>query len=106
LGETNLALRLRSTALIKDLRHDLKWRHALMLKDISGRINQVLAALDGCEKELNLLKPQEIVRRGYSITLDENGHALKDSQEVSVQARIISVLKKGRVLSVVYGKEP
>ena len=106
LGKTGLALRLRSTVLINDLRHDLKWRHALMLKDISGRINQVLAALDGCEKELNLLKPQEIVRRGYSITLDENGHALKDSQEVSVQARIISVLKKGRVLSVVYRKEP
>jgi exodeoxyribonuclease VII large subunit len=106
LGKTELALRLKSTGVLSDLRHDLEKRHALMLRDISGRISLVLSSLDKYERELNLLKPQEIMRRGYSITLDERGHTIKDSSEVSDQERITSVLKRGKVFSVVYGKEP
>lgn len=105
LGRAGLALRMKSSAVTDSLRRDLDSRHAFMLRETSHRIGRDLLALDSLERELDLMKPEETLRRGYSITLDERGKALHGSEQVKAEDRITSVLLKGRVYSVVYGKE-
>jgi exodeoxyribonuclease VII large subunit len=106
LERTGLALRLNSLARIRDMRRDLETRHSLMLEGSASRISRDLTALERLDRELALLRPEETLRRGYSITLNGSGKALLDPVAVTTDERIVSILFKGKVFSIVYGKEP
>lgn len=80
-------------------------RSGLMLHAHSG-IQALKALLERVERELMIMRPEETLRRGYSITLDEKGRAVTDADAVPVHTRVVSRLLKGKIFSIVERKEP
>ena len=56
--------------------------------------------LHQCQTKIELLHPENILKRGYSITL-KNGRALRNADEVSKGDKIVTKLWQGEVKSVV-----
>jgi exodeoxyribonuclease VII large subunit len=56
--------------------------------------------LDGLSSRLKLLGPEQVLSRGYSITMDAaSGKVLRDSKEVRAGQRLKTRLEKGEVRS-------
>ena len=106
LGHAIPIMKLNSTSLLKRMGYNLEHHHALMLKEISQGIAEGLKALDRYERDLAQMRPEVTLKRGYSITLGRDGKVLRDADDAAVNERIVSVLMKGKIHSVVYDKEP
>jgi exonuclease VII large subunit len=61
--------------------------------------------LEELDAYLTLMDPSATLRRGYSITLDENGQALMDARTIGIGKRITTILSLGRIMSLVQDKE-
>ncbi|HQP30962.1 MAG TPA: exodeoxyribonuclease VII large subunit [Deltaproteobacteria bacterium] len=61
--------------------------------------------LEGLEAYLTLMDPAATLNRGYSITLSEKGHALREAGAVDIGERITTILSQGRISSLVQDKE-
>jgi len=59
-------------------------------------------ALHQSQTKIELLHPENILKRGYSITM-KNGNALRNADEVTVGEVVVTKLWKGEVKSVVKG---
>jgi len=59
------------------------------------------ARIDSLERELGAVSPERVLGRGYSITLDEQGRAVRRVNEVSVGERLTTRLSDGSIRSVV-----
>lgn len=55
-------------------------------------------------EKLNLLSPEKVLERGYSITTDKDGKIIKDSASVSLGAKIGVKLEKGQIKAEVTSK--
>ena len=76
-------------------------RAALRLEpQIRQALQQAAARLDQCRKSLELLNPYQVLERGYSITLDEEGRVVRAAGEVRKGMRLTTRLKDGQVESV------
>jgi len=62
--------------------------------------------LDELEAYLALMDPSATLKRGFSITLDDNGRALMDARTIGIGERITTILSQGRLTSLVHDKEP
>jgi exodeoxyribonuclease VII large subunit len=62
--------------------------------------------LDAAIKHLEAVSPHNVLQRGYSYTLDEQGHVIQSAQRVKTGQHITTVLRDGRVLSRVEGDAP
>jgi exodeoxyribonuclease VII large subunit len=63
-------------------------------------------AFSQAHERLRLLSPENVLERGYSITMDDaTGKVLRDSGEVVAGQRIKTRLKKGTVRSMVENAE-
>jgi len=61
--------------------------------------------VDKAEARLRLLSPENVLKRGYSITLDaDSGKVLRDAAQVKAGAKLRSKLAKGELGSVVTEK--
>jgi exodeoxyribonuclease VII large subunit len=59
------------------------------------------------EKNVDILNPVNILRRGYSITLNKDGKAIKHATEVHVNDTITTILADGEIVSTIIGlKKP
>lgn len=56
-------------------------------------------------QKLNLLNPLHTLERGYSITLDERGRAVRDIQQVQTGDRLTTRVQNGEITSQVVGKK-
>jgi len=78
-------------------------------RDLCEKIRKDLERHTGRLEELDayltLMDPSATLRRGYSITLDENGQALMDARTIGIGKRITTILSLGRIMSLVQDKE-
>lgn len=72
-----------------------KLKNTLALKNIE---------IERLREKLHLLSPENILKRGYSITY-LNGKVLKNSQEASIGAKVQIQLYKGKIYGQVINKE-
>lgn len=101
-----LGMKLNSSSLLRQTDHDLTSRSTFMLKELLLRITGSLNTLDQYEKALAAAHPDTTLQRGYSITLDRDGHVLRSAEDASREDRITTILAQGKIHSVVYEKEP
>jgi len=83
----------------------LNAHRAALRQAAAAAIAKPQTRLDELQARLVLMDPQETLKRGYSITLDQNGQALRDAQAVAIGARISTILSHGRIFSLVQDKE-
>lgn len=69
-------------------------------KDVQRQLNQTKFVLNNSEKNLNNLSPQNILKRGFSITRS-NGKAIRSMYKVKEGDSITTTLHKGSILSKV-----
>ena len=67
----------------------------------ANRLKELKAALAQAEARLRLLGPEQVLARGYSITMDAaSGKILRDAMHVKPGQRLKTRLKTGEVASV------
>lgn len=66
-----------------------------------ARCERAAHALERARAKLELLNPYSTLKRGYSITLDSQGHAITDAAGVKPGDRIATLLANGRIESSV-----
>ena len=67
---------------------------------MDGLVEVRSTSLSQIRKVLDLLNPDSVFRRGYSMTLDEKGNLLTDSAQISTGDRLRTRLAKGELVSV------
>lgn len=72
------------------------------LKDaLTQKVEDQKTELDHLKTQLEILNPKSVLSRGYSISVDENGKAIKSVKELSKDKQIKTILNDGEVISKV-----
>lgn len=67
---------------------------------VKNKLQKEEVQLNNLEKMCQLLHPENVLKRGFSITL-KNGKAIKDSTEVEKGAEIETILENGKLTSII-----
>jgi exodeoxyribonuclease VII large subunit len=101
----NLAERLsrvRPVLLLKQRRELLHQEEQRLKEQVRHSLERRRNRFSALESKLHLLGPEQVLSRGYSITLDaKTGKVLRDAADVEVGSRLRTKLKRGEVLSKV-----
>ena len=106
-GKHQLALsrlRFKPGLLIHEKQIDLKNRTSWLTMRIKQLINQQNQSLDALGQKVQLLDPQQILKRGYSITYFDS-KPLTDSYGLNQGDKIITQLHKGSICSEIKSKQ-
>lgn len=57
--------------------------------------------LDALTRQLESVAPQRVLGRGYSVTLDKKGKAIRDASDVGIGEHLTTIVAKGRIGSTV-----
>jgi exodeoxyribonuclease VII large subunit len=86
--------------LFKQRRELLRQREQRLREKALHRLNLFQDRLGSLEARLRLLGPEQVLARGYSITLEaETGKVVSDAKEVSSGQRLKTRLQTGEVVS-------
>jgi exodeoxyribonuclease VII large subunit len=92
--------RVRPAQLLKQRRELFEQERARLGEQMKHRLREHRNRTDALESRLRLLSPEQVLARGYSITMDaETGKVLRDAREVKAGRRLKTRLKHGEVLS-------
>jgi exodeoxyribonuclease VII large subunit len=98
--------RVRPAVLIKQRRDVLDQTAQRLREQARHRLSESATALKALETRLRLLGPEQVLARGYSITMDANtGAVVRDAAGVTVGQRLKTRLGKGELRSRVEGAE-
>ncbi|MCS6982308.1 MAG: exodeoxyribonuclease VII large subunit [Flavobacteriales bacterium] len=93
---------------VRILKHDLHRSLADCMPRVIRQATELLRRqrkeLMALERNVHNLSPEQVLRRGYSITL-HRGKALKDPQQVSAGETLETLVYLGKVLSIVQSSE-
>jgi exodeoxyribonuclease VII large subunit len=95
-------LRVRPAILVKQRREILRQETERLREQTRHRMRELKNRLGTIETRLRLLGPDQVLARGYSITMDaETGRVLREAKAVQKGARIRTKLKSGQIISTV-----
>lgn len=81
---------------------NMHWQRAKHL--MRSSLEKQKSRLANSARTMHALSPLQTLERGYSITSDGSGHALKDADKISIGEEILTRLNKGRLISRVEKK--
>ncbi|WP_158559147.1 exodeoxyribonuclease VII large subunit [Deminuibacter soli] len=93
-----------SKLLVSKNQQELKHDQQLLVAAIRQQADAARVAVGGLEKEVRIMSPENVLMRGYSITLREN-KAVGNSQQVKKGDVLTTILYQGVVTSVVETSE-
>ena len=76
-----------------------------LVDNIQTKILLLSKDVEKYKETLTALNPKGILKRGYSISMDENGKVIKDVKDVEIGKNIVTVLENGKLTSTVIEKE-
>ncbi|MFO7932596.1 MAG: exodeoxyribonuclease VII large subunit [Bacteroidales bacterium] len=91
-------LRRETGSYIAGRRDQLDQSLRMLRRETRNYLSRKKERLSGLEKQVELVNPENILRRGYSITL-RNGRALKSVRKVTPGERIETWLSDGQIIS-------
>jgi exodeoxyribonuclease VII large subunit len=95
-------LRVRPAVLLKQRREVLRQETERLHEQTRHRMRELKNRIATIETRLRLLGPDQVLSRGYSITMDaETGRVLREAKGVEKGKRIRTKLKSGEILSTV-----
>ena len=91
--------RVRLTQLIFQRRQVVQ-QHQQRLRDLlAHQLRHVRHRFTSAQSGLRLLGPQQVLARGYSITMDENGKILRNAAKAKIGKTIKTKLDQGEITS-------
>jgi exodeoxyribonuclease VII large subunit len=95
-------LRVRPAILLKQRREVLRQETERLHEQTRHRMRELKNRISTVESRLRLLGPEQVLARGYSITLDaESGKVLREAEAVEKGKKIRTKLKAGEIISTV-----
>jgi exodeoxyribonuclease VII large subunit len=95
-------LRVRPAVLLKQRREVLRQETERLHEQTRHRMRELKNRIATLETRLRLLGPDQVLARGYSITIDaESGKVLREAKAVEKGAKIRTKLKSGEIASTV-----
>lgn len=102
LAECRVALEhLRPSARHALARRRVAELHQRMARALSARHTQARTRLEACARHLAGLGPQQVLARGYSLTLDADGRLVRRAQDVRPGMSLVTRLAEGSIRSTV-----
>ncbi|MEZ4951348.1 MAG: exodeoxyribonuclease VII large subunit [Saprospiraceae bacterium] len=74
--------------------------HSNLHRSAQSILNRQVQEVNSLEKQIALLEPKQILDRGFSITVDENGMVVKSEKDVQKGSEITTILKEGKLVSM------
>jgi exodeoxyribonuclease VII large subunit len=97
---TSRLTRVRPALLLKQRREVFKLADSRLREQAQHRLRELRARLDGVQAELRLLGPEQVLARGYSITLlSDTGQVVRDAERAQPGQMLRTRLKSGEVRS-------
>jgi exodeoxyribonuclease VII large subunit len=95
-------LRVRPAILLKQRRELLRQETERLREQARHRLREWKERIGTFKARLRLLGPEQVLARGYSITLDaETGHVLRDAKAIAEGKKVRTKLKSGEIISTV-----
>lgn len=92
--------RVRPAVLLRQRRDLLLERQGRLREHLRHHLRELRNQIKNLESRLRLLGPDQVLARGYSITMDaQTGAIIRDAAEVKRGAEILTRLKKGEILT-------
>lgn len=79
---------------LEDLKEELK-------ESLLNKVKEQKTELEHLKTQLDLINPKNVLSRGYSISLDENGKAIKSIKDLQINKSIVTILNDGEVISTI-----
>jgi exodeoxyribonuclease VII large subunit len=98
-------LRVRPAILLKQRGEVLRQETERLQEHTRHRMRELKNRLGTIETRLRLLGPDQVLARGYSITMDATGKVLREANAVEKGVRITTKLKSGQIISTVDSNE-
>jgi exodeoxyribonuclease VII large subunit len=99
--------RLRPSRLLALRREELARQRDRLRERIRNRLRCLRQQCDALGTRLRLLGPEQVLARGYSITLDaHSGTVIRAARQTRLGQKLKTRLQSGEVQSVVEGKDP
>jgi exodeoxyribonuclease VII large subunit len=93
-------LRVRPAQLLRQRREVLEQERARLAEQMKHRLRDWRTRTEALESRLRLLSPEQVLARGYSITMDAaTGKVLRSRAEVKPGQRLKTRLKNGKISS-------
>ena len=87
------------TSLVDAKKEEIDTLKSDLVESIKDKVENQKVELEHLSAQLNLLNPKTILKRGYSITLDENGKSIKSVKDLSRDKEIRTVTYDGEITS-------
>ena len=91
--------------ILVDMEEDLEASKEDLNNSIKDYIEELSLELEHKKNQLELISPKNILNRGYSISLDENGNVISNINQIDIGQKIKTIVKDGTVESVVTDKK-
>ena len=91
--------------ILVDMEENLEASKEDLNNSIKDYIEELSIELEHKKNQLELISPKNILNRGYSISLDENGNVISEINRIDIGQKIKTILKDGTVESVVTDKK-
>lgn len=70
-----------------------------------NRVEKVISKLSELQNRLNSLNPENVINRGYSLTLNKNNKPIQSIEDVEIGEELITKVKGGIIINTVKGKK-
>ena len=88
-----------------DMEEDLSASKEDLNNSIRDYLKDMKVELEHKKSQLELVNPQNILNRGYSISMDDKGNVIYDVNKVDIGQKIKTIIKNGSIESVVTDKK-
>ncbi len=92
-------------ALLNDMKESVQDSKDSLYEDMIDKIRNLELQVSSKKSQLEALNPKNVLKRGYSISMDKNGKTIKSTKDISVGDEIKTVVGDGTITSTVSGKE-
>ena len=89
------------TNLLNDKHEEIEELKSDLINSLSDKLSSQKMELDYLSKQLESLNPKAVLARGYSISIDENGKAIKSIKDISKDKTIKTLLADGEITAKV-----
>ena len=97
----SLTLEQSLTDVVNEKKEELESLKEDLIESLRDIIRDKKEEIDHLNKQLQLTNPKNILERGYSISLDENGKAISSVKNIKTTSKIKTILSDGEVISEV-----
>ena len=86
---------------LEDMEDELSSYKEELNESVKDLLSQLEKDVDTRKKQLEILNPKKILKRGYSITVNEKGDIITSIKDVKVGEKVITTLDDGNIISEV-----